>query len=129
MIVPIVAAASIAVFLVAFSALRVVAKCRSAIGVAHGAVATIKDPSLTDLDREELVQKASITLLGLFFSILIRSSLSLVLAAVPIWVGAALNISGTEEVIGFLSRWDVILASTLIIVIMLALWHRLKNTH
>ena len=127
--VAIVAVVSIAVFLVAFSVLHIVAKCKSAINVAQGAVDTIKNPALTDLDREKFVQKASVTLIGLFVSILIRSSVSLVIAAVPIWTAAEFELARSEEVIGFLSRWDVILLSSLIIVIMLALWHRLKNTH
>jgi hypothetical protein len=127
--VAIVAVVSIAVFLVAFSVLQIVAKCKSAINVAQGAVDTIKNPALTDLDREKFVQKASVTLIGLFVSILIRSSVSLVIAAVPIWTAAEFELARSEEVIGFLSRWDVILLSSLIIVIMLALWHRLKNTH
>lgn len=125
----VVAAASVVAFLVAFAVLQIVSQCKSAIGVAHGAVGTIKDPGLTDLDREKLVQKASITLIKLFVSILVRSSLSLFIAAIPIWIAEKTSFAESEAVIEFLSRWDVIIATSLIIIILFALWHRLKNTH
>ena len=127
MIVPAVSVISIIVFLVAFAATGIVAKCSGAIAVARGALATMTDPSVADLEREDKIQRASITLFGLFFSILIRSLVTLGSAAIPIWVADKLELATAAETLAFLMRWDVIVLSTLIIIVLLATWQRLKN--
>ena len=75
----------------------------------------MRDPGLDEEAREKAVQAAALKLFGAFGSILIRSALALIAAAVPILAADAAGIAAEPAVTGFLSRWEVILALTVII--------------
>ena len=86
------------------------------------------DDSLTDEQRESLVQRASMQLAAAFLSIAVRCVFALVLAFVPIWVFDATEIVTIDNTLLYLSRWDVIIVSTIVITIGLIVWHRVRNS-
>jgi len=108
--------ASIAVFLFAFWLLDLVRVASGAIMIAHEALATIRDEALDDAVREKAVQAASIKLMGAFVSIALRGALALGASLLPIWLADLGGLAPGNEVIGFLSRWDVILIASAVIV-------------
>ena len=109
------AAASICVFLVAFWALRIVPASAGAVAIARDALGVMRDPALDDASREKAVQRASLRLLGTFFSILLRGAIAFGVSLLPIWLADAVGLASHHKVIAFLSRWDVILIASLLV--------------
>lgn len=119
------AALSIAIFI---CALRLFGVDRTAAGVlvtAQEAVAVLRENSLNDRTREKKLQHAALQLFGTFLSILIRSIFTFFASLVPIWLASAMGLVKIEDVTRYLSRWDVILTTTVLIVVGYVLWIRL----
>ena len=110
-----VALLSVAAFLVAFSLSGIVRVALSAVEIARDAVGMMCDDALDDDAREAAVQAASLRLLGVFLSLAVRSVLVLLVSVAPIWGAEQAGVAEGEDVIGLLSRWDVILGSTIAI--------------
>jgi hypothetical protein len=110
-----VALLSVAAFLVAFSLSGIVRVALSAVEIARDAVGMMRDDALDDDAREAAVQAASLRLLGVFLSLAVRSVLVLLISVAPIWGAEQAGIAQSVDVIGLLSRWDVILGSTIAI--------------
>jgi hypothetical protein len=108
---------SIGVFLVALWLLRLVPAAAKAVATALSATETMRDENADDAAREKAAQAAALSLLGSFFSILIRGTLAIGLSAVPIWLGDLAGMAPFDAAIAFLSRWDVIVVSSIVIII------------
>jgi len=108
--------ASIALFLFAFWRLDLVRVSSGAVTTARTALAAMRDESLDDAAREKAVQAASIRLTGAFVSIAVRGAVALGVSLLPIWLGDVGGLAPGDEVINFLSRWDVILIASVVIV-------------
>ena len=119
---------SIVCFLVAFSYARIVPVAAAALSTAQGAFRVMRDPAVDDDAREAAMQGAALKLIGTFASIFVRSVAAVVASMAPIYLADVLGLAASESVIGFLSRWDVILGASLIITgfyfIRLRLWPR-----
>jgi hypothetical protein len=107
-----VALLSVVVFLAAFRLSGIVGVALSAIEIALPTVSAMRDSSLDDDDRERAVRAASLRLFGVFFSLLLRSLLVLLVSVALIWGAEQAGIAQSEAVIILLTRWDVILGST-----------------
>lgn len=94
------------------------------LAVSHNAYRTMQDKKLDDLARERAVQQASFKLMYAFGSMLLRGVLSLLVAILPIWLASIAGLVRFEEVVDFLSRWDVIIAATVVITVGYILWSK-----
>jgi len=119
------AATVIAVFLVAFRVCRIVSASASALTIARGAFAALRNPDLDDAARETVARQASLGLLRAFVSILVRGVLALAASLLPIWIADTAGIAPSQGVVAFLSRWDVILVASATIVLGYLVWARL----
>ena len=111
-----VAVASILAFVRVFWKAGVVPAAQKAIATASHAGKVMSSKELDDEVKEKEVQKAAIGLLGSVGSITIRSVLSLVSAAVPIYGAEAAGLVSADAVIDFLSRWDVIIIVSVVMI-------------
>lgn len=111
-----VAVASILAFVLVFWKAGVVPAAQKAIATASHAGKVMSSKELDDEVKEKEVQKAAIGLLGSVGSITIRSVLSLVGAAVPIYGAEAAGLVSADAVIDFLSRWDVIIIVSVVMI-------------
>lgn len=112
------AAASISLFLVAFWLLRVLPVSASALAVARGALDTIRDTAIDDFARQKAVQRASLQMFGILVSILGRGAAAVGASLLPIWLADVTDLAASDQVIAFLLRWDVIV-STLVVFVLL----------
>ena len=110
----IIAIFSVVGFLVAFWFLRVLREASAATTTALNAINVISDNELDDRVKEATARKASVELAIGFVSIAVRSAGSVIAAAVPILAADKLGIAPASDVIGFLSRWDVIVVCSAI---------------
>ena len=76
----------------------------------------MSNKQLDDDARERMIQDASLTLFKAFFSILIRSVIVLGCSLLPIWLAHWMGLVLIEDTIGFLSRWDVITITSVVII-------------
>jgi len=120
------AIASICVFIFAFKISGVIRVGADVLVKVQEALATIKDDSINDEKREKELQRASINLFGAFISILSRGILTLIASFLPIWLADIMDLAMTKDVINYLSRWDVIVTTTFLVVIYYILWNRFK---
>ena len=111
------AATSICMFIVALWLSGVVPASASALAIARGALGVMRDAGLEDVAREKAVQRASLRLLGTFVSILARGAVAIGASLLPIWLADATGLAPGGEVIEFLSRWDVIVIASIVIVL------------
>jgi hypothetical protein len=99
-------------FLGAMWLFGVVGAATDAFVVANSAMAAMRDLALDDGAREAAVQRASLRLLSGFGSILIRGLMAVAASLVPIWFADAAGFAASGRVFEFLSRWDVIVATS-----------------
>lgn len=111
-----IAAASILLFVVVFWKAGVVPAAQKAITTASHAGKVMSSKELDDDTKEKEVQKAAIGLLGSVVSITVRSVIALVAAAIPIYGAEAAGLASSETVIDFLSRWDVIIVVSVVMI-------------
>lgn len=107
----------------AFGAIRVAA---GVLGTAQGALATIRDESVSDEVTEKEVQRASLRLMSAFVSILLRSALALLVSFLPIWLASSIGLTATEDVLLYLSRWDVIAILSAALIAGYFMWLRIS---
>lgn len=111
-----VAIASILAFVIVFWKAGVVPAAQKAIDTASHAGKVMSSKELDDDVKEKEVQKSAIGLLGSVVSITVRSAVSLIAAAVPIYGAEAAGLVGADAVIDFLSRWDVIIIVSVVMI-------------
>ena len=112
-----VSVASILAFVIAFWLAKVVPAARKAIQTASGAASAMSSKDMDDEAKEKATQKAAISLLGSVGSIALRSAISLVAAAVPIYAADAAGLAPVDAVVDFMSRWDVIIIVSVVMII------------
>jgi hypothetical protein len=119
---------SIAVFICALRLFGVVQVAAKALVSAQGAITILRDKSLDDSAREKKLQHTALQLFGAFISILIRSMLTLLSSLVPIWLASFMDLVEIEDVISYLSRWDVIAITTVLMAAGCFIWIRLRSS-
>lgn len=107
--------ASVTLFVWALQKFGVIRVSLSVKDIALNAFNLIQDRNIDDDKREKEIQKSSIKLFGVFFSILLRSIMALAFAFLPILLVSLTSSIQSNEVIQFLSKWYVIgIASVLV---------------
>ncbi len=119
--------AAILVFAVAFYYSKLVPVCRNAISLAQNAVGVMRSEQLSEEEKETAVQKASLQLLGKFFSILVRSLLVLLASALPIIIADQIGWVGSDDAIAWLSRIDVIVVTCGVMLALYFLFRKLRT--
>jgi len=117
--------ASIAVFMVTLRALGLMRISLGVLKAAEVGVSAMRDAGLDDEERERAVQSASLQLIGAFFSIVIRGALCFGASALTIWLADVAGVSEYNNVVEFLSRWDVMIVAIVAITIGSVVWIRL----
>ena len=112
-----VAVAAILAFVIVFWKAGVVGAAQKAITTASYAGKVMSNNALDDDTKEKEIQKSAISLLGSVFSIAWRSVVSLAATAVPIYGAEAAGLVSADAVIDFLSRWDVIIIVSVVMII------------
>jgi hypothetical protein len=124
-VIAVAALATVAVFAVALWRLGVVNAASGAIAISRDTMGIMRDPHLDERAREQAVQRASLRLIGACGSILLRSALAVLVSLVPVWAFSALGFVTFGQVMEFLSRWDVVVIVTVVMLAGYGMWKRL----
>lgn len=118
---------STGLFVLAFGILGIARIGAGVLVTARDAVAVMRDENSDDETREKVARRASLQLMGALFSILVRTALAVLAAFVPIWIAASAGFAASGDVLRFLSRWDVIVAASLVIIAGYIMWMRMRS--
>ena len=105
-----------ACFGVALGLLGVVTAARKVIATSRGAAAGIRDPALSDLEKEKMAQKASLSLMGGFLSILVRGTGAFAISLLPLFAFQAFGGIRVSAVAHLLSTWQGILLTSVVMI-------------
>lgn len=119
------ALASVGVFIAALWVFGVVRVGTGVLATTQNAVAAMRDESLEDEMREKIVQSASVQLMAAFVSTVIRGALTFAASFATIWLADAAGLAAMEDVVRFLSRWDVIIIVTIALTMGYVIWGRI----
>lgn len=108
---------SIGVFLYTLRLLCVVQVAIGALEISGEALSVLRDDSLDDSAREKKLRQYTFKLFGTFFSILIRSILTLLISLLPILFADLVGWVDIEDVFRYFSRLDVIAITTFFIIL------------
>lgn len=110
---------ALAMFVLALSLSGLARIASGAISAARQAIDVMRDPASDDLAKERASQAASLQLLGIATSALLRGSAVLASSALPIVMSDVAGLAPAGEVIGWTMRPDVLFATTLSMIAML----------
>ncbi len=93
-------------------ATRLVALTREAISVSRQAAAVMRDPALTDDDKEREVQRGTLALFRLLFLLLLGTAVALLVPLALLWLAGGMGWVGFDATMALFVRWDFLLAAT-----------------
>jgi len=105
------AVVTVALFIVAFRAMKLAAVAASAVATTREATAVMADGTLGDDAKEQAARRASKRLIILFFDIILRSALVLAVPAIALYLFDALDFVSFGVATAFLLRPEVIAVS------------------
>lgn len=117
---------SVIVFIFSLSISGLVPTALHVLDTVRNSVVIIRDASLNDERREKDLQRASLYLFGLFFSVLIRGVLVLFASFLPICLASLFGLTEIGDVIRYISQGDFLVITTIIVCVTSAGWARLK---
>ena len=114
-----IAASLAAAFLVvAFQKLQVLTVAAQAIKTSRDALDCLRSSSLTDSDKERMLQKASLSLMLGFFSIILRGVGAVAFSALPVLGFGAAGLVEVSAVTGLLMTWQGIMLTSAVMLLM-----------
>jgi hypothetical protein len=112
-----IAVAAVGTFVVAFSVLRVAHAAAGAVTMTKGAIALLSDSAMDDETRERAARRASGRLFLMAGSVALRGTLAAVIALLPVLAAERVGIVAFDDVVAFLSRWDVVLGASVLVLL------------
>jgi hypothetical protein len=120
---------SVGIFVAALSMSGVAGAASGVLATTQATMAVMRDATLDDAARERAVQRSSLKLVSDFVSILLRGGLSLAASLLPIWLMDAAGLVSARSVLGFLSRVDVMVGTTIVMVLGYVAWTRVWRSN
>jgi positive regulator of sigma E activity len=103
---------------------RIVPVAMQAVNTSRGVLKTLSDPQLNDMHREQILQQASLSLLGNFVSITVRGAAALLASFLVIYLADLAGVAGTQAVVDLLSDPLSIIVTTIILTAAWWLWKK-----
>ncbi len=107
----------VAGFAVILERVQLIAFTRRVISLGRASLQTIKDPSLSDADKERTIQANTIAMFRLLGILLAGMALAVLVPLLFVWVLSQLGWVSLASVLTALTRWDVIAAVSVLGVI------------
>lgn len=108
---------AVAIFAWLLRVLGALTAALSVIDESKSAAATIRDPGLSDEQKEQKLQKSSLTIFGLFFKLLFLSGIALAVPGLAIIALDYLSVSPAQQVMDAMISWHFIALATILSVI------------
>jgi hypothetical protein len=119
-----VASLVVIVFMAALVILRIVPAAMIAVHTSRSVLKLLSNPQLDDAHREQILQQASLSLLGSFVSITLRGVAALAASFLVIYIADRTGVVGMQAVMELLSSPVVIVVTTIILTAAWLLWKK-----
>jgi len=106
---------TVTVFVVALWWFGIVPAAAKAVAVSRDSATIIRDPALSDEDKERALQSASLTLLRGFLSITWRGAAAVGVSLLPMVVFDVVGLADFGAVADFLATWEAIVVASVVI--------------
>lgn len=115
----------IALFVVAFTTLRLARSFGDVTRISRQAMEVVRDPELDDDAKERAARAASWRLLRQGVEIISKALVTIALATLPFWLADRLALAPLHDSVAFASRWDVLGITTIAMAGAWFAWRRL----
>jgi len=112
----------ILLFVLAFSFTRLSSSFGQVVAIAQQAIRAITDSQLDDHDKERAARHAGLQLLRQSTVITLKGAITVLCALFPFWLADVLALQPWEEAMTFALRWDVLLITTVLIMVGWLFW-------
>ena len=100
---------TVTIFVIALWMFGIISVAIKAVEVSRESARTIRDPALSDEDKERTLQRASLTLLGSFLSITARAAAAIGASLLPMLAFDVAGLAPFWNVADFLATWEAII--------------------
>lgn len=110
--------------------LGIIQKTRQTIEISQKALQVIRDPRISDEQKQQLVQASSLKLFSLLAILVIFTAVAILIPVGIIWLAELGGLVSLDGVLGLMVRWEFMLAATAVgIAVYLALskWARRRS--
>ncbi len=106
---------TVAIFVAALWLFGIVSVAANAVEISRDSTRTIRDPALSDEDKERTLQRASLTLLRSFVSITARGAAAIGASLLPMLAFEAAGLARFWDIVDFLSTWEAIIVASVLV--------------
>jgi len=99
---------AIVLFAVGLWATRLLPAASKAIEISRGAIATMRDPGLSDDEKERATQRASLALMRNFLSIVLRVGVAVLASLIPLFLFDWSGPAPIGQTVAWLESWEAI---------------------
>lgn len=107
---------AIGVFTATLWRLGITTVAADVLGLTRSVLVTVRNDAVDDFERERVVRRAALRMFSMFVSIVTRSLLAIAASFAPIGAAHLAGVVDAAEVLSFLSRWEVVLTATAIMI-------------
>jgi len=112
---------------VGFHFSRILVTLKHVSNAARVAISTMTDSSLDDMAKEKAIQRYAVEMLKQTIALFTKVLLILLVTAVPVWLASTLGWIDMQTFTGFILRWDVLLLTTLAILLPAIVFRRFRK--
>ena len=123
------ASAMVLMFVGLFTLLRIVDRGREVLQITGDAVSLMRDPDVTDLEKEKRIQKYSLRLLALFMVLVLAASAALLIPILTVWVLDRMSLVDFEGTVRVSTSQSFLVGASLVSVGLFWLIERLGKRH
>jgi len=108
------AVAVVVLFGVLIHALHVIPRTKTIIDTSRNVIATVNNRTLSDDEKENLLQTSAKNLLVLLFILIVTSAISALAPLAVVWLFETFGLLSLQSVIETLLRWDFMVVMTVL---------------
>ena len=116
---------TVTIFVIALWMFGIIAVAAKAVEVSRASAKTIRDPALSDEDKERRLQRASLALLGGFCSISARAAAAVGVSLVPMLAFDLAGLATFWNVADFLATWEAIIVISVVLTLVFLVRRRI----
>lgn len=118
---------AVVLFCIAFRFTGLISTAVAAFSISREGVNVMLDSSLDDLEKERGVQKAALGLMRSCVLLFFKGGVAFCAAVFPLWLGDFMGWVSMDKSIQFALRWDVIMITSVVIMVLIMVWGKLRK--
>ena len=101
-------------FAVLLEVLGVVDRAREVVATSQTAMSALRNPDLSDDEKERTMQQSSVTMFKLLFFLVVGTAAAILIPLAVVWVAEQAGLVTVGAVLDLFLRWDFLIGSSLL---------------